>query len=121
MSTQPAEPDVGRKSGSYPGAATAKERERRNLRWQEWPVWLRKKFRHEVALRVRQLGEARAKEAAWLITCRVDAWRRRGGDAKACDRCGQPVLWRCEQGHSVAVDPDGYLHACEDTKRRTSR
>lgn len=106
-------------SKGYPDAPTEKERARRNVRWQEWPVWLRKKFRHELALRVRQLGEVRAREAAWLIACRVDAWRRRGGDAKACERCGALVLWRREEGRPTPVDPDGYVHRCQRGKART--
>ena len=89
-----------------------KERARRNAKWLEWPVEIRKRFRHEVALRLRGIGERRAVEIGWEIASRVDAWRRRAGDAKACGKCRALVLWRREQGDSVPIGSDGFRHAC---------
>jgi hypothetical protein len=88
------------------------ERSRRNRTYLEWPAWLRQRFWREVALRRKALGERKAREGAWEIASRVDAWRRRGADAKPCDRCGASVLWRREKGRPVPVTTEGGLHAC---------
>jgi hypothetical protein len=101
---------VNAKAGGWLGGG---ERARRNVKWLEWPDELRKLFRHEQALRVKALGAQKATEAAWEVACRVDAWRRRGGDAKPCERCGAAVLWRVEKHKAVPVDQNGHLHACE--------
>lgn len=91
---------------------TEGERARRRLLWEEAPGWLKARFRADVALRVGALGEARAKEEAWVVFMRLRAWERRGADAKACDRCGALVLWRRESGRMVPTSPDGARHAC---------
>lgn len=44
---------------------------------------------------------------------RLDAIRRRWKrEAKPCERCCHPVLWRSEQGRNVAIDKSGRPHAC---------
>lgn len=97
---------------------TEGERARRRLLWVEWPEWLRRVFRRErAALEGRGVPEARAKEMAWEVASRVDAWRRRGADAKACDRCGTSVLWRHEKNGRVPTTPEGRVHACGDDER----
>ena len=91
-----------------------KERTKRNARWLEFPREIRIRFRHEVALRIRALGERRATEFGWEIAMRLDSWRRRAGDSKPCSGCRKPVLWRVEHKQPVPVDPSGHVHACGD-------
>lgn len=48
---------------------------------------------------------------------RQGACRRRWDrDAKPCLRCGEPVLWRHENGRRVAVTQAGVIHGCEGAR-----
>lgn len=102
-------------SGGWLGGG---ERARRNVVYAEMPPWLRQRFWREVQLRRRDLGERKAREVAWQVVARIDAWRRRGADAKPCESCGTDVLWRREGGRRpVPVMPDGSVHSCERRPR----
>jgi len=99
-----------KQSGGWLGGG---DRAKRNRTYLEWPEWLRRRFWREVALRRKALGETKARELAWEVCSRVDAWRRRGGDAKPCAKCGTSVLWRFEGKKKVPVTPEGFVHGCE--------
>lgn len=96
---------------------SAKERAKRRLVWLESPAPAQAQFRADVESLTKAIGAERAKEAAWVSLMRRRAWRRRGGDAKPCERCGCSVLWRRERGGSVAVDGNARAHACGEEKR----